>query len=77
MHSALQALGVHAQHIDVMWRTMLWVCGFMYLLVIAFLLHAVWRRRSPDGTSREPSSRELTGTAPRAIISSYHSDGTS
>src|SRR5688572_5302577 len=45
MHSALQPLGVHAQHLDVMWHTMLWVCGFMYLLVLAFLGHAVWRRR--------------------------------
>src|SRR4030095_9791722 len=45
MHSALQAFGVHAQHIDVVWRTMLWVCGFMYLLVMAFLILAIWRRR--------------------------------
>jgi cytochrome c oxidase subunit 2 len=45
MHSALQAFGVHAQHIDVVWRTMLWVCGSMYLLVMAFLILAIWRRR--------------------------------
>jgi cytochrome c oxidase subunit II len=59
MHSALQALGVHAQHIDVVWRTMLWVCGFMYLLVIAFLLHAIWRRRrdsQPPWVRLQPDS---------------------
>jgi cytochrome c oxidase subunit II len=50
MHSALQALGIHAQHIDVVWRTMLWVCGFMYLLVMAFLIFAIGRRRRDDGS---------------------------
>jgi cytochrome c oxidase subunit 2 len=25
---------------------MLWVCGFMYLIVVAFLIHAIWRHRS-------------------------------
>ena len=48
MHSALQAFGVHAQHIDVVWRTMLWVCGVMYLLVMAFLILAIWRRRRDE-----------------------------
>jgi cytochrome c oxidase subunit 2 len=46
MHSVLQALGVHAQHISLVWNAMLWVCGFMYLIVIAFLVHALWRRRT-------------------------------
>ena len=61
MHSALQALGVHAQHIDFIWRTMLWVCGFMYLLVIAFLLHAIWRRRGPTSATPRPMSIALGG----------------
>jgi cytochrome c oxidase subunit 2 len=56
MHSALQALGIHAQHIDFVWRTMLWVCGFMYLLVIAFLIHAIWRRHD----SRPESARGMS-----------------
>jgi cytochrome c oxidase subunit 2 len=59
MHSALQALGVHAQHIDLMWRTMLWVCGFMYLLVIAFLLHAIWRRRH-ESPSEPANDRRMS-----------------
>ncbi|HKQ12816.1 MAG TPA: cytochrome c oxidase subunit II [Steroidobacteraceae bacterium] len=49
----LQALGVHAQHIELVWHTMLWVCGFMYLLVIAFLIHAIWRRRG-DSDAEAP-----------------------
>jgi cytochrome c oxidase subunit 2 len=56
MHSALQALGVHAQHIDMVWRTMLWVCGFMYVIVIAFLVHAIWRRRE----GRSDTSRDMS-----------------
>ena len=56
MHSALQALGVHAQHIEAMWHTMLWVCGVMYLIVIAFLVHAIWRRRE----SRSDTSRGMS-----------------
>ena len=35
------------------------------------------RRRSPPPTSRCTSSREVTGSTPRASTSSYHSDGTS
>jgi cytochrome c oxidase subunit 2 len=56
MHSALQPLGLHAQHIDIVWRTMLWVCGFMYLLVIAFLIFAIWRRRRADCVELQPDS---------------------
>jgi cytochrome c oxidase subunit 2 len=51
MHSALQALGVHAQHIDLGWRTMLWICGLMYLLVIAFLIDAIRRRRDSQSVA--------------------------
>jgi cytochrome c oxidase subunit 2 len=57
MHSALQAFGVHAQHISVVWYAMLWVCGFMYLIVIAFLVHAIWRRR--DGRSDTPRGMSI------------------
>jgi cytochrome c oxidase subunit II len=52
MHSALQALGVHAQDIELVWRAMLWVCGFMYLLVIAFLIHALWRRNAGSDSAQ-------------------------
>jgi cytochrome c oxidase subunit 2 len=53
MHSALQPFGLHAQDIDVVWHTMLWVCGFMYLLVMAFLIFAI-RRRRRDSDYVEP-----------------------
>jgi cytochrome c oxidase subunit II len=59
MHSALQALGVHAQHIDVVWRTMLWVCGFMYLLVIAFLIYAIWRRHTSQPAASSPRGMSI------------------
>jgi cytochrome c oxidase subunit II len=64
MHSALQALGVHAQHIDVVWRTMLWVCGFMYLIVIVFLVHAIWRRRE----SRSDTPRGMSSPTARSSM---------
>jgi cytochrome c oxidase subunit 2 len=43
LHSALQPLGLHAQSIDIVWHTMLWVCGFMYVLVMAWLIAALVR----------------------------------
>ena len=64
MHSVLQPLGVHAQHIALIWHTMLWVCGCMYLLVIAFLLHAIVRRHrdpQPDASQARRMSVALGG----------------
>ena len=54
MHSALQPLGLHAQHIDIVWRTMLWVCSLMYLLVMAFLIFAIWRQRRGHCVELQP-----------------------
>lgn len=44
LHSIGDAMGRHAQDIDQLWHVMLWVCGFMYLLVIGFMLLAMYRR---------------------------------
>jgi cytochrome c oxidase subunit II len=44
MHSISEAMGSHAQHIDSLWHVMLWVCGFMFLLVMGFMLLALFRR---------------------------------
>jgi cytochrome c oxidase subunit 2 len=44
MHSIGEAMGVHARHIDALWHAMLWVCGFMYVLVLGFLVLALLRR---------------------------------
>jgi cytochrome c oxidase subunit II len=57
LHSALQPLGAHAQHIDVMWQTMLWVCGLMYVLVLVFLALALWRRREQENSRNREGSR--------------------
>jgi cytochrome c oxidase subunit 2 len=43
--SALDPAGEQAAHIDGMWRLLLWVCGIMYALVLAFLAWALWRAR--------------------------------
>src|SRR5690606_9401737 len=55
MHSIGEAMGVHAQHIDVLWITMLWVCGVMYALVLGFLVFALARR------GRRRDEREVVG----------------
>ncbi len=57
LHSVLEPLGVHAQHIDVIWRTMLWVCGFMYVLVLAFLFLAMFRRRRDEADAQRSGKR--------------------
>jgi cytochrome c oxidase subunit 2 len=43
--SALDPASEQAAHIDGMWRLLLWVCGIMYALVMAFLAWALWRAR--------------------------------
>ncbi|MBM0108057.1 cytochrome c oxidase subunit II [Steroidobacter sp. S1-65] len=43
--AALDAAGDQAATIGDLWTLMLWVCGFMYLLVLIFLAHAIWRAR--------------------------------
>jgi cytochrome c oxidase subunit 2 len=43
--SALDPASEQAAHIDGMWRLLLWVCGIMYALVLAFLAWALWRAR--------------------------------
>jgi cytochrome c oxidase subunit II len=45
LHSVLEPLGVHAQHIDVVWNAMLWVCGVMYVIVLGFFALALLRHR--------------------------------
>jgi cytochrome c oxidase subunit II len=68
MHSALQALGVHAQHIDLVWRTMLWICGLMYLLVIAFLIDAIRRRRDSQSVAPRVEQSESPQVRRMSIV---------
>jgi cytochrome c oxidase subunit II len=65
MHSIGTAVGTHAQHIDSLWHTMLWVCGVMYVLVIGFLVLALirhGRRRDADDPTRADQERGLSLT---------------
>jgi cytochrome c oxidase subunit 2 len=49
----LDPVGDQARHIDSLWRTMLVVCGVMYVLVLAFLAWALYRARSARRTTGE------------------------
>jgi len=42
-HSVLDAAGIQSGHIHTMWNVLMYVCGSMYLLVIAFLVWAMLR----------------------------------
>jgi cytochrome c oxidase subunit II len=44
VHSILEPFGVHAQLIEVVWDAMLWICGLMYVIVLAFLVLALVRK---------------------------------
>jgi cytochrome c oxidase subunit 2 len=43
--SALDPAGDQAASTELLWRLMLWICGFMYLLVLMFLAGAIWKAR--------------------------------
>jgi cytochrome c oxidase subunit 2 len=72
VQTMLDPAGEQARDIVVIWRTMLVVCGVMYLLVLAFLAWALWRARdrrrlqdptpAAGHTAAEPLlERSLTG----------------
>ena len=73
VQTTLDPAGKQAQDIDLVWRTMLVVCGIMYVLVLGFLAWALWRARgkrrlddtpAPGLTPAEPKlERGLTGWA--------------
>jgi cytochrome c oxidase subunit 2 len=45
VQTMLDPAGDQARDIDAVWRTMLAVCGLMYVLVLGFLVWALWRAR--------------------------------
>lgn len=60
----LAPAGEQAQEIDIVWRTMLAVCGFMYALVVLFLIWALLRARRPlapltPQTGHTPNERAM------------------
>jgi cytochrome c oxidase subunit 2 len=54
-----------AGDIGVIWRTMLVVCGVMYVLVLAFLGWAMWRARNVRAEPAEPPAAGHTVAEPR------------
>ena len=62
VQSALDPAGDQAASTQVLWRLMLWVCGLMYLLVLAFLAAAIWKARGrlagPPLSQGQASARE-------------------
>jgi cytochrome c oxidase subunit 2 len=66
VQTMLDPAGQQARDIDVIWRTMLGVCGVMYLLVLAFLAWALWRARRPrPHAPYDPPAAGLTPAEPR------------
>lgn len=63
--AALDPAGDQAASIGILWTLMLWVCGFMYLLVLIFLGHALWRARHVLST--EPVSHGAESPAERPL----------
>jgi cytochrome c oxidase subunit 2 len=66
--SALDPAGPQAGRISDMWWLMFWVCSAVFVLVIAFLLMAVFRRR-PQGepAAAEKTERNLTRAVTAAV----------
>lgn len=63
--AALDPAGDQAATIGGLWTLMLWVCGSMYLLVLIFLGHALWKSRHV--LSAEPVSRGAESDAERPM----------
>jgi cytochrome c oxidase subunit 2 len=71
IQSALDPAADQAAHIRDVWTLMLWVCGAMYALVLAFLAAALWRARRAlpgppvaeghESVAERPMQRTLIG----------------
>jgi cytochrome c oxidase subunit 2 len=78
VQSALDPAGDQAARTMDIWRLLLWVCGFMYALVLAFLGWALWRARRAlagepiaDGdqsAAERPMQRALAGWTGLIVI---------
>ena len=81
VQSALDPAGDNAAGIAGLWDLMLWVCGFMYVLVLIFLAMALWKRRrlltaeppDPDGNDADelPLRRALSGWVTLIIVGMF------
>ncbi|MDB5446660.1 MAG: cytochrome c oxidase subunit, partial [Phenylobacterium sp.] len=54
VQTMLDPAGQQARDIDLVWRTMLVVCGIMYVLVLGFLAWALWRARARRALAAGP-----------------------
>ena len=54
--TVLQAAGVQNGHIHTIWLVLLYVCGVMYLLVVCFLVWALWRARKARHSAPNPDA---------------------
>jgi cytochrome c oxidase subunit 2 len=65
VQTMLDPAGQQSRDIDLVWRSMLVVCGVMYVLVLAFLAWALWRARRRRGTIADPAAAGLTAAEPK------------
>jgi cytochrome c oxidase subunit 2 len=78
VQSVLDPAADQAAHTLDVWRLMLWVCGLMYALVLAFLGLALWRARrslaglpvahGDDSAAERPMQRALVGWAGLIVV---------
>jgi cytochrome c oxidase subunit 2 len=64
VQTMLDPVGDQARDIDGVWRTMLVVCGIMYLLVMGFLAWALWRARARRAEAEAPPAVGHTAAEP-------------
>lgn len=64
VQTMLEPAGAQARDIEVIWRTMLGVCGVMYVLVLGFLAWALWRARRTRALAPQPPVTGETAAEP-------------
>ena len=68
LQSALHPAGPQATHISHLWWLMLWVCTGIFVLVMGFLLYAVFRPRQQNQTAIVPATERRTARAVVAAV---------
>src|SRR2546426_4047747 len=66
--SALHPAGPQATHISHLWWFMFWVCADVFILVVGFLLYAVFRPRQQDQPVIAPEAERRTARAVIAAV---------
>jgi cytochrome c oxidase subunit 2 len=68
LQSALHPAGPQAIHISRLWWLMLWVCTGIFVLVVGFLLYAVFHPRQQNQTTTAPETERRTATVVVASV---------